>query len=516
MEQIGKFRLEMKLGEGAMGEVWKAHDTELDRTVAIKFLKGTFSDEIARFKREAQTAGKLTHPNIAAVYEVGEADYRHYIAMQYIGGPTLKKFCLTNGVKQDPRDIVGLVRDAARALGFAHEQGVIHRDIKPDNLMVGADPVKPGISKMHVYVMDFGLARQMDKSNISMSGMIVGTPAYMSPEQARGDKLDKRTDIYGLGATLYELLTRHAPFHGNTLFATLKKVEEEDPKPMHGIDSDLAAIVMKCLEKDKRHRYESMLALADDLSRWLRGDAIRAHAPSITYRAKKYVKRHRNMLIASILGGVAIAAVLMGVILDKKAEADFNTAHEKAQTEQRELVKKRDEEKRRADEETKKREEETRKQKVAKLLYDAQIASTGGRHEEAMAYYNELLRLDPKSVLGRQNRAILWLHKNELAKALDDAEEAVKLDQTNAEGWCIRGAVKANMGRWADAIPDYDRAIELNPARFNFWACRGDAKCNTGDRPGAVKDIEKALEIAPRDWGHRKTYEGLLKKWKDE
>jgi hypothetical protein len=173
--RFGKFVRTEKLGAGGMGEVWKAWDTELNRWVALKFLKGGDDEEIARFKREAQTAGALSHPNIAAIHEVGQAHERHYIAMQYIAGQTLKSF-----PRSDVRTVVGLVRDAAGALQYAHEQGVIHRDVKPENLMVVSRA-----GSHHLYVMDFGLARTVEGEK-SVSGSVVGTPVYMAPEQGRG------------------------------------------------------------------------------------------------------------------------------------------------------------------------------------------------------------------------------------------------------------------------------------------------------------------------------------------
>jgi serine/threonine protein kinase len=190
-----------------MGEVWKAWDLDLSRWVAVKFLKGAGADEIDRFKREAQLAGKLNHPNIAAVYEVGEAGEKPYIAMQFVDGTTLG-----DAPRLAAQTAARVVRDAARAVDHAHAQGIIHRDLKPDNVMMTRlDKPASGSSRapdLHVYVMDFGLARAAEgASGLTLSGHIVGTPSYMPPERARGDRVDARADVYSLGATLYELLT---------------------------------------------------------------------------------------------------------------------------------------------------------------------------------------------------------------------------------------------------------------------------------------------------------------------
>ncbi len=315
--KFGKFVRVQKLGQGGMGEVWKAWDTELNRWVALKFLLGGNDEEIARFKREAQTAGALDHPNIAGVYEVGYAQSRHYIAMQFIEGQTLKTFPRSN-----KKLLVRLVRDAAVAVQCAHENGIVHRDIKPENVMV-VSRVKPATSRAEkskpveshrVYVMDFGLARQAEgASDLSVTGLVVGTPAYMSPEQARGEKVDVRADVYSLGASLYELLTDRKPFQGKNVLETLKQVQEDDPRPPHAIDhhidTDLETIVLKCLEKDKKRRYASADALADDLSRWLAGDTISARSPSLAYRARKFASRRKAIIIPSAV------AVVLGIAL---------------------------------------------------------------------------------------------------------------------------------------------------------------------------------------------------------
>jgi serine/threonine protein kinase len=188
--RIGKYELVELLGEGGMGQVWKARDTDLGRWVAVKLLKNPEPEERARFRREAETAARLSHPNIAAVYEAGDT----FIAMQLIDGRTLAAM-----PRGDPRTLALRVRDAALAAHHAHRQGVIHRDIKPANIMIES------AGGGRVFVTDFGLARGMTvDSRLSASGVVVGTPAYMSPEQARGAPLDARTDVYSLGATLYD------------------------------------------------------------------------------------------------------------------------------------------------------------------------------------------------------------------------------------------------------------------------------------------------------------------------
>jgi len=315
----GKFVCVRKLGAGGMGEVWKAWDRVLRRWVAVKFLLTGGPDEIARFEREAQVAGRLAHPHIAAVYETGEANGRHFIAMQFVEGTALKE------ARGDRAMLVRLAADAARALSFAHERGVVHRDVKPENLMVGQGPRGP-----HVFVMDFGLARPVSGANLSMSGLVVGTPSYMPPEQAMGGKVDGRADVYALGATLYEALTGRRVFEGATVFEVLDRVRHEEPRPLQAvdptIDDDLETVVLKCLEKDAGRRYATASELADDLERVLDGEPILARRASLAYRVRKRIAKRAGVWIASSAGVVAVAALAIVLALGSVRASRYSAA----------------------------------------------------------------------------------------------------------------------------------------------------------------------------------------------
>ncbi|MCC6739317.1 MAG: protein kinase [Planctomycetia bacterium] len=311
--RIGRYVRTARLGDGGMGEVWQAWDTELERWVALKFVKGGSGEDVERLRREARTTATLSHPNIAPVFEVGEEGGRHFIAMRLIEGRTMRGW-----PRGDRAEVVALVRDAARAVAHANDRGIVHRDLKPDNLMVERGP-----AGAHVWVMDFGLARVVSTpSGFSVTGIILGTPAYMSPEQAAGDPADARSDVYSLGATLFDLLTGRPPFEGKSSLDVLLKVRQDDPPRLRELDAtlepDLETIVAKCLEKEAGRRYSTVGEVADELDRWLRHDPIRARPASIAYRARKAIRRHRAPVA---VGAVALVLVVTAASFRPASEA---------------------------------------------------------------------------------------------------------------------------------------------------------------------------------------------------
>ncbi|HEX6179386.1 MAG TPA: serine/threonine-protein kinase, partial [Thermoanaerobaculia bacterium] len=263
----GRYKIEQILGRGGMGVVYRATDTQLDETVAIKTLPGDAMqrspEDLERFKREIRLARKITHRNVLRTYDYGEADGIYFISMEFVRGYTLSE--LEQETRQlAPRAAMGIARQICRGLQAAHEQGIIHRDIKPQNVLIDA--------KGEVKLMDFGIARVAESPEaMTQAGLIVGTPHYMSPEQVRGDQLDSRSDVYSMGVLMYEMLAGKRPFESSSLTGVLTAHITENPRPLIEVRPEVGQrineIIMRCLVKDPKQRYADAGALLADLDR---------------------------------------------------------------------------------------------------------------------------------------------------------------------------------------------------------------------------------------------------------
>lgn len=266
MKKIGKYEILSILGKGAMGIVYKALDPDIDRQVAIKTIRFDLASEetdneeiMQRFIREAQAAGKLTHPNIITIFDVGREEDLTYIVMQFIEGPSLQRL-IAHGEKFTVPEVTKLMEQVCSGLDFAHQHGIVHRDIKPGNILLDKN--------RRPYICDFGVAR-VDTSTLTQSGTAVGTPSYMSPEQVMGKKVDKRSDIFSVGCILYEFLTGRRPFEAESITTVIYKIINEEPPSLNevkkGLPAGFAKVIGKALAKDPNDRYQNCNQLADDL-----------------------------------------------------------------------------------------------------------------------------------------------------------------------------------------------------------------------------------------------------------
>ncbi len=308
-KDFGDYELLEEIGRGGQGVVYRAHQKSLNRTVALKVIglaHWATEAHVKRFRREAEAAASLNHPCIVPIYEVGERDGACYFSMGLVEGGQLDAVA-----KRDPmpiRHAGELIAKLARTVSYAHEHGILHRDIKPGNILLDV--------KGEPHLTDFGLARLVEtESTVTRTMEVLGTPSYMAPEQAVGNnaRVTSATDIYGLGAVLYQLLTGHPPFAGGTTFETVRLVLDTEPRQPRllnpKVDRDLAIICLKCLEKDPQRRYSSALALAEDLERWLKHEPIGARRTGIFTRGRKWVRRNpsRSLLATSLIALAAAA-----------------------------------------------------------------------------------------------------------------------------------------------------------------------------------------------------------------
>ncbi len=452
----GRYILIQEVGRGGMGVVWKAWQTDLKRYVAVKVLAaGLWTEpDIKRFNREAQMAASLSHAHIASIYEIGSWEGKHFIAMEFVDGDSLSQFTYSHGKHVagrtarhlPPRRAIELVREAAQAVDYAHSKGIMHRDLKPHNIMVSRTDGR-------VYVMDFGLARPIrSQDSISVSDAIVGTPQYMSPEQARGDPLDRRTDVFSLGAVLYHVLSGRPPFEGRSAAETMMSVLADDPAPLRRLNprvhADVETICLKALDKDRHRRYDSARSFAEDLTRYLEGEPISARP--LTPRERLWKEIRRRPIASALTAAGAVAGILLAVILGAIG------LNERA--------------------------------RISGLYDQAYAALARDQFEEARMYCDRVLAYDPDHahalLLRERCEKNIVRRGRELARERQERDERVKDLRERADEWF-------DEKRYERAAQFYSRILEYDPqdeqARARVEEC--DAQmARMGEQRGAMED----------------------------
>ncbi len=419
-KRVGRYIVLSPIGHGGMGVVYRAWDPSLARIVALKMLRGEPDDMLReRFLREGRAAARLRHPGIVAVHDVGEEGGRPYLAMDLLSGRTLSD-AVTALPQGSMREAITLLRDVAEAVGHAHAHGIVHRDLKPENVLLdaGGRPV----------VTDFGLAKELtrDEATLTQTGAVLGTPKYMSPEQAGGTgEVGPEADVFSLGVMLYETLTRVNPFEASTILGILARVIEANPLPPRRIASrvplDLESVCLKALEKSPGRRYRDAQAFAADLSRWISGDPVEARPVGWPRRVARSLSRHRR---ATVLSGLAVAAAVSMVSFWSWKQARAETGLAEALMRARQAVY-----------------EARQARRVANHARLRSSAATAER-EAGVA-----IALAPGSAAAYLERGRMKAFLGALDEARADLDRAVALDRSDAAARIERGRVLATLYR---------------------------------------------------------------------
>jgi serine/threonine protein kinase len=548
---FGDFAIDHEIGRGGMGVVYQARQISLNRKVALKVLAselGLTSRSVERFRLEAEAAAKLHHANIVPIYATGEQDGAYFYAMEFIEGASLDHVLRQlrqererTGKDAPPADktasaqpsaveqaafttahvdrttssssagsssalssgssyfdtVARIVADVADALDHAHKHGVIHRDIKPSNLLLCVDG--------RLSVNDFGLARMLEKPGMTMTGEFVGTPAYMSPEQITAGRvpLDHRTDIYSLGATLYELLTLQRPFRGEGRDQVLAQILQKDPVPPRKIDKkvpvDLETICLKAMDKDPDRRYACASAMAEDLRRYVNRFAILARRAGPLARGVKWIRR--RPAVALLLAGLLIAVAVAGIFAYQSSVADQqrqNTERQRLAEQQQSAVDKAqlfamsgDFEK---SQESLDEAERLGVSTVQVRILRGQIAFYAGKMDKAVEHFKQAIALQPESVAARALLAMAYVEAGQWAQNEQALAQARIRTPATAEDYLYLGKAEA-IYHPQQAMQLLDTAIQKRPSVI-ARLCRADVLVNLARDTGDADLAQRAAQEA--------------------
>jgi tetratricopeptide (TPR) repeat protein/predicted Ser/Thr protein kinase len=496
-EILGGYRIEKEIGHGSMGIVFLAIHVDDGRKAAVKILPPSLSvtvTVIKRFLREAESVARLDHEGIVRIYSVGEERGIHFYAMQFVEGASLDK--LVKQRRFSVRECATIIAEAARALFLAHEAQIIHRDIKPANILLTL--------KDRPVLTDFGLAKPEKAATLTESGALVGTPIYMSPEQVRADKtlIDRRTDIYSLGISMYEMLSGVTPFEGSSTQEILQKIENTEPialrKMRPDVPRDIETICHKAIEKDPARRYQTAIELALDLERFLRSEPIQARPPSIASRVLRKVRKHPTVAGLTLALTVTIGVVAVQGVLNRTQ-----------QIETQDMLR-----------------GEQYKQLLASAA--AERASTGP--SSAIIILSQAIGTFPNRVEAFVERGVCYYEMNSYEKAVADfdAALAIKADYHRAKLW--RGVAKCRDGtrdeqdaglrdleETRNVIVDDPECVFLSAKQSLIFAQDRGASPSTRDTFLNIVDVrvqQLLKQIPEREEAARAAGESLRLKWR--
>ena len=528
--RLGPYEVLERIGQGGMGVVLKALDERLNRIVAVKVLAPALAGNTLarrRFLREARAAAAVCHEHVVTIHAVDEVAGHPYLVMQLIAGESLQAK-LNRGGPLPVEEILRIGMQVALGLGAAHAQGLVHRDIKPANLLL-----ENGVER--VRITDFGLARAIDDASLSASGTIAGTPHYMSPEQARGEPVDHRTDLFSLGSVLYAICTGQPPFRADSTVAVLRKVSDEPPRPIREQNPEipdwLTAIIGKLMAKDPRERNQSAGEVAEILAGHLAALQHPSRPTPTPTVARPSPKAHRLAEVLAVL--LSVAALTLGLLSWWVVRSGDSAPVTRAPVAQppgepsrpTELAPPasrpaaenvlRDPEWERAllDQAGNAAQRGDLKRSIE--LYTAAIGRRPTNVDAwlsrariyarddiknwtgAIADATEAIRLDPKNSAAFELRALAKSRSGDAHGAIADASEAIRLEPKRGDAYLIRGVVYHDLGQWGHAIVDLDEVIRSGPNRYWPRLFRAQAYAGLGENDRALADINRAIELAP-------------------
>jgi tetratricopeptide (TPR) repeat protein/predicted Ser/Thr protein kinase len=495
-ENVGPYRITKQLGVGGMATVWKAYHPALDRYVAIKVLHPSFKEDpqfTARFQREAKIVAKLTHPHIVPIYDFSEHEGMAYLVMRYIDGRTLKAILKEGPLPLDR--VMGILEPAGQALAYAHDQGVLHRDIKPSNFILS--------SEGEVFLTDFGLARMAETGDSTLSrDMLVGTPQYISPEQARGERLDARTDIYSLGVVLFEMLTGKVPYDADTPYAVIHDhIFSPLPLPTEfkpDVPGPVERVVLKALAKDRNDRFENVREMVSALQEALAGEPVPVEAPpllpeesseeavppaetveelppveaveELSPPAPSQGRSRRLIAVIAALGillGVCVCGSLSLVALRRAGKAAPAAEATAA----------------------------TVREDPAAHVYLARRYVQQGNVDEAIAEYEAAIDLDPGFVEAYVDLGNLMVREGDFQRGLELFEEALDIEPGHVKAHLSMGDAYLQMGDYDPAAYHYQMVVDLDPEAAGPHGKLGICLVQGGDLELGRSECELALRL---------------------